>query len=134
MAMGPSTAVVDGQRFTFPTGNAYNPTGFGQLVQMQPISNVNVPPMVGGGGGSMGGAVQGTDVVGGYGTANLNSAATMAANQNPWSLRDSPLLWAVIGLVLSLLILTKIHWGKSLISGEEKANVGPMHESAEAGA
>lgn len=126
MGLATGTAVVNGQRITAPTGDAYNPVGFGQLVQMQPVQNINVPPMVGGGTGGMGGAVTGQDVVGGYGTSSLNSAAVLDANQNPWSLRASPVLWALGGLVLSLVLLKAVHWRKTTLGG--------IHASESAGA
>lgn len=133
MGLTTGTAVVNGQRVTVPTADAYNPVGFGQIVQMQPIQNINVPPMVGGGTGGTGGAVSGQDVVGGYGTANLNSAATLAANANPFSLRASPVLWAVGGLVVSLVLLRVISWRKVTLAGAgEHAHIGSANESADA--
>ena len=137
MPVGPNTLVVDGQRFGVPTSNAYNPVGYGQLVNMTPISQLNQPPMVGVGGtgsaGSGGGA--GADVVGGYGTAGNNALAAIKAHMNPWSLRESPVLWAVILLLVGLFGLAAIHWRKTTLLGiGENAHVGEASEKAEAGA
>jgi hypothetical protein len=130
MSLGAQTVVVDGQRFAVPTGAAYNPYGFGQLVQPQPIQNVNFPPMVqsGGGGGGLWG-----EQVGGYGTAGANVQATQVANRMPFGLRESPVWWAILALVISIAGLTIIHWRKTIIGGTESVEAGPAHESAEAG-
>jgi hypothetical protein len=131
MPVGPNTLVVDGQRFGVPTGAAYNPVGYGQLVQLQPVRNLNQPPMVGVSQGGTGSAL-GTDVVGGYGTAGNNAAATQNAMLNPWNLRHSPTVYVVVGLIVALTLLKVIHW-RSLASGSEKGHIGPARESAEAG-
>lgn len=134
MAINKNTLVVDGQRFSVPNGDAYNPVGYGQLVQMQPIRQLNQPPMVGVGGGSGGaGGVMGTDVVGGYGTAGNNAAATIKANLNPFSMKDSPVWWAVIGLIVSVVGLSAIHWRKTTLAGADaNLHVGEAHGGAEA--
>ena len=133
MPVGPNTLVVDGQRFAVPTGNAYNPVGYGQLVNLTPVSQLNQPPMVGVGGGNASGTAGGADVVGGYGTAGNNALAAIKAHGNPWSLRDSPVLWAVILLLVGLFGLAAIHWRKTTLGGVgENAHVGAASEKAEA--
>lgn len=133
MAINANTLVVDGQRFSVPNNNAYNPVGYGQLVQMQPVRQLNQPPMVGVGGGSAGQGVMGTDVVGGYGTAGNNAAATIKANLNPWSIKDSPVIWAIFGLIISVIGLSAIHWRKTALAGaSENLHVGEAKESANA--
>jgi hypothetical protein len=71
-------------------------------------------------------------VVGGYGTAGNNAAATQNAMLNPWNLRHSPTVYVVVGLIVALTLLKVIHW-RSLASGSEKAHIGPARESAGAG-
>jgi len=110
MALGPSTGVVDGQRFTFPSSLAYNPTGYGPQTIGVPQSSPTIPPtMAALSATAVGGLVE---TVGGYGAAGPgNAAAVRAAREHPWSPRLSPLLWAVFGLLISILYLQKIHWG-----------------------
>lgn len=133
MPVGPNTLVVDGQRFAVPTQNAYNPVGYGQLVNLTPISQLNQPPMVGVGGGNSGGGALGADVVGGYGTAGNNALATIKANANPWSLRESPVIWAVLLLLIGLFGLTAIHWRKTTLAGiGESGHVEGANEKVEA--
>lgn len=133
MAINANTLVENGQRFSVPNSNAYNPVGYGQLVQMQPVRQLNQPPMVGVGGGGAGAGVMGTDVVGGYGTAGNNAAATIKANLNPWSLRDSPVGWAIIGLIISVVGLSAIHWRKTTLAGADaNLHVGGSHAGGEA--
>lgn len=130
--LGADTVVIAGQRFAVPTKAAYNPYGFGQLVQPQPIQNVNYPPMVGS--GSSGSVAGGTEQVGGYGTAGQNITATQQAAQMPFGLRESPLWWAMIAAVIGIAGLTIIHWRKTVIGGSEAAHVGPAEERADVAA
>ena len=133
MPVGPNTLVVDGQRFSVPTQNAYNPVGYGQLVNLTPISQLNQPPMVGVGSGNSGAGAMGADVVGGYGTAGNNALAAIKAHGNPWSLRESPVIWAVFLLLLGIAGLTAIHWRKTTLAGVgENAHVEGANEKAEA--
>ena len=130
MALGPQTRVIDGQRFSGPTQTDYSPVGFGQLVQPQPISNVNFPPMVT---GSPSGQSAMTESIGGYGTAGQNVIATAQAAANPWGFRESPLWWAIIGLVVSIVGLSVIHWRKTTLAGAgENLHVGRAREEGEA--
>ena len=134
MALGAQTVVVDGSRFAVPTGAAYNPYGFGQLVQPQPIQNVNFPPMLPGGGtaASSGGPLG--ESIGGYGAAGQNSAAAGIANQNPWSFRNSPLIFALLALITGLLMLGVVHWRKTMLAGAgANAHLGPAEAGGEAG-
>lgn len=135
MALGADTVVLNGQRITLPSGAAYAPSAFAQSPISTPIQTVSIPPMVGNGGGAnVSGAVTGADVVGGYGTAGLNSAATLDANANPWSPRSAPTVWVIGGLAVGLLVLSKVHWSKTAVGVGEHAEAGPVHESGEAGA
>jgi hypothetical protein len=130
MALGPQTAVIDGSRFAVPTSNAYQPVGFGQLVQPQPIQNVNFPPMVTGGGGGAGSLT--TEQVGGYGTAGQNVFSTIAAAANPWNPKHSPLWWAVIGLILAIVLLSAVHWRRTTLAGAgENLHIGEARERGE---
>lgn len=129
MSLDQGTAVVNGQRFTTPTWGAYAPVGFGPQTTAVPIITPAIPPMVGGGGGSVGGL---TENIGGYGTAGNNSYATAVAAANPWSPRQSPVIWAIVGLLLSIFLLRHVHWRDTLEAGGG-AHVGPIHVGGEAG-
>ncbi|MDA8385418.1 MAG: hypothetical protein M0Z88_04055 [Actinomycetota bacterium] len=131
MAVGADTVVVNGQRFTTPTTNAYDPLGFGPQTSAVPTAYVSVPPVMGGGGGVGSGAFP--EGVGGYGTAGNNNLATQVAGANPWGLRESPVIWAIGLLLLSLFLLRAVHWRKTTLAGvDEGAHLGGAHESAEA--
>jgi hypothetical protein len=130
MSLGAQTVVVDGQRFAVPTTAAYNPYGFAQLTQPQPLSNVNFPPVlpngVPGGGGS------GFSNVGGYGTAEQNSLVASNANANPWDLKASPTWWTIIFLVFAVFVLSAVHWRKTTLAGADaNLHVGPAEGAGE---
>lgn len=112
MVMGPQSAVVDGQRYAFSTRYAWNPQGWGPQTTGVPNASPTIPPTVAAlSSSAVGGLVEN---VGGYGTAGPgNTAQAQAASDNPWSLKLSPTLWAVVLLVLSVLYLQKIHWSPS---------------------
>ncbi len=125
MALGPSTGVVNGQRFTFPTSAAYGPVGYGPQTAGVPQISPTMPPFIGGGGGASGG----------LGTADAaNTTNSIAAGMAPWNWKVSPVIWAVVGLVLSIWLIQKIHWRETMLEGAERANVGPVRESAEVAA
>lgn len=131
MSLGSDTGVVNGQRFTFPTTASYQPVAYGPQTTGVPNVSPTIPPFFGGAPSATN--ALGVETVGGYGTAGNNAMATSVANQNPWNLRVSPVLWAVLGLVFSLLLLKGIHWRETTLAGfEERANVGPVRERAEA--
>jgi hypothetical protein len=115
--LGANTAVVDGQRVTLPPLAAFQPQSFGLQTSGVPNVSPTVPPimgtgLVGGSGGSAGGI--GYNSVGGYGTADNNAAATAAAAANPFSLRSSPVLWAVAALLGGLLLLQAVNWHETI--------------------
>jgi hypothetical protein len=126
---GPDSQAVNGQLLSFPTSASYTPTSYGPQTVGVPNVTPSYPPF-------LGGAVQsapGAESVGGYGTAGQNQMATAYAANNPWSLKASPVLWAVGGLVLSLICLKAVHWRETLIEGSESGSAGPAHEEASAG-
>ena|SRR5690348_18495204 len=107
--LGPGNAVIDGQRFALPTRYAYNPQGYGPQTTGVPNVSPTIPPTF----ASMaatnaGGGYYATP--GAYGTADSNAALTQAATAEPFSLKHSPVLWAVILLLVSIFLLGKIHW------------------------
>lgn len=126
------TIVVNGQRTTAPTVNSYDPVGFGQLVQLQPIRNISTPPLAGQTSGVIGQNSY-PEEVGGYGTAGNNVLATQAANANPWNLRVSSTPWAVILLLLSVALLAAVHWRKTTLAGfSENAHLADAREGGSA--
>lgn len=128
MSLGSDTDVVNGQRFTFPTAASYHPTQYGPQTTGVPQVSPTMPPYLGGGGVTASGAAEG---VGGYGTAGNNQQVTAIAAAHPYSLKVSPVWWAVGGLVGSLLLLNGIHWRKTTLEGaSEHAHVGAVSESA----
>jgi len=107
--LGPSTAVIDGQRFAFPTSFAYSPMGYGPQTTGVPNASPTIPPaMAAFNATAVGGLVETQGQYGAHGSAN--AAAAKAAHDNPWNPRLSPVLWAVAGLLLSLLYLQRVHW------------------------
>lgn len=125
--LGPGTQVIDGQRFALPQGSAFFPTAFGPQTTGVPQVSPTMPPFLGG--SSSGG---GLSAVGGYGTADNNSMVTSIAAMHPFNWKVSPVLWAVIGLVVSLLLIQKIHWRKTILEGEERVGIGSAREDASA--
>lgn len=128
MTLGADSAVVNGQLVTLPSRYAYAPTPFGPQTVGVPQVTPSYPPYIGGAGTS----APGMENVGGYGTAGANSLATGIAAAHPWSFKLSPVWTAVLGLVVSLLLLKAIHWRETILEGEESARVGPVGERAEA--
>ena len=129
MSLGADTGVVNGQRFTFPTTAAYSPMSYGPQTTGVPNVSPTLPPFVGGGAGPTSGL--GFEGVGGYGTAGNNQITTAIAGSKPFDMRLSPVLWAVILLLGSLILLKAIHWRETTLGGfSERANVGSVGEKA----
>lgn len=129
MSLGSDTGVVNGQRFTFPTTASYAPVSYGPTSTGVPNVSPTMPPFFGGAPTATSGI--GMETVGGYGTAGNNSITTAIAAKNPLNPKVSPVLWAVIGLVGSLILLKAIHWRETTLGGfEEHGNVGSARERA----
>lgn len=131
MALGAGTAVINGQRFDLPQSSAWFPQGFGPQTTGVPQHSPTMPPFLGGAPGG-GGASGAWTSVNGYGTADNNSTVTAIAAAHPFSMKASPTLWAVFGLILALVLLQKIHWRKTILSGEAQLGVGGERARAEA--
>jgi hypothetical protein len=119
VSLGAQTVVVNGQRFQVPTTAAYNPQGYGPQTTGAPSTVPQAPPAIGAAGGTIS-------------SVGLSQNAAQAAAQ-PHSLKWSPVWWAVIFLVLSLILLKGVHWRETMLVGaEERAEAGPFTERAEA--
>jgi hypothetical protein len=129
MSLGPDTEVINGQRFKLPQGNVFFPTAFGPQTQGVPNVSPTMPAFLGGSP-----SAGGFSSVNGYGTAENNSTVTAVAAANPFNWKVSPVLWAVVGLVVSLLLIQKIHWRKTILEGEEHVGIGGAREEASAAA
>lgn len=132
MSLGSQTQIVDGQRNTFPSSWAYNPTHYGAQTTGVPNVSPSMPPFIGasnGAGSSIGAGMEG---VGGYGTAGNNLLATQVASENPHNLKVSPVWWAVIAGLLGLAMLQGVSWRKTTLAEgfEEKGHAAGAHESA----
>ena len=123
--LGPGTQVIDGQRFALPQGSAFFPTAFGPQTVGVPQVSPTMPAFLGG--SASGG---GMSDVNGYGTADNNTMVTSIASMHPFNWKVSPVLWAVIGLVVSILLIQKIHWRKTILEGEEHIGLGGAREEA----
>lgn len=133
-SLGADSQIVNSQLVDTPSISAYAPFGFGPQTVGVPNVSPSLPPyMTGSPLGTAGGSAGGSSV-GGYGTADNNAMVAGIANAHPWSLKVSPVLYAVVGLVVSLVLLKSIHWRETIIEGEERAHVGPAREEASAGA
>lgn len=126
------TVAVNGQRFLTPTTFAFRPTGYGPQTTGVPMVTPSQPPFVG---ASPAAAPSSYAQVGGYGTADNNALVTQIAGENPWSLKHSPVLWAVGGLLLSLFLLRHVHWRDTLVEAHGGVGVAGhgASGSAEAG-
>jgi hypothetical protein len=132
MSLGADTGVVNGQRFSFPTWDSYDPTGYGPQTTGVPQVSPTMPPFIGASNtGSGAGVGAGMEGVGGYGTAANNTLVTAVAGSNPHNLKVSPVWWAVIALVVGLVLLKGVHWRETTLEGfEERGHAGPAHEEA----
>lgn len=127
MSLGADTVVVNGQRFTTPTWDSYAPTGYGPSTTGVPQVSPSMPPYLGGSptNNSM------LEQVGGYGTAGNNALAASVAQANPWSPRHSPVIFAVVGLLLAIFLLRHVHWRDTILEGaREEGELGPLREGA----
>lgn len=127
MSLGADTTVVNGQRFIAPTRDQWFPMGYGPQTTGVPQVSPSMPPFLGGSptNNSM---IEG---VGGYGTAGNNAVSTQIANAHPWNLKASPVIWAIVGLLLSIFLLRHVHWRDTMLEGaEEGARLGPVRENA----
>lgn len=129
MALGPETVAVNGERTNVPQAAAYFPHPYGPQTQGVPNVTPSYPPYLGGAPLNL---APGAESVGGYGTAGNNAQVTALANAHPWNLKVSPVWWAIIGLVVSLVALKAIHWRDTILEGEEALDFGPVGERAEA--
>lgn len=123
MSLGSQTSVINGQRFDQPTSYQWAPTQYGPQSTGVPQVSPTMPPFIGannGGGSSLGAGMEG---VGGYGTAGNNALVTATAANNPFHMKVSPTLWAVIALVGGLVLLKAVHW-RNLADEGVKAEVG----------
>lgn len=128
MALGPESLVVNGQLLSQPDRDQYFPSAYGAQTVGVPQVSPSYPPFMSAAMGVSPGS--GVSQVGGYGTADNNAVAALAANQNPHSLRVSPTWWAVIGLVAALMLLKAVHWRETILeSGDEHLGVGPASEA-----
>lgn len=131
MGLGSQSVVVNGQRVDTPSSFQFNPTQYGPQTSGVPQVSPTMPPYLGGAPVSASGAVEG---VNGYGTAGNNLQATAIASAHPYSLKVSPVWWALGSLFVGLALLNAIHWRKTILEGSESAHAGPARESAEAAA
>lgn len=131
--LGADTSIVNSQLIDFPSPAAYNPFGFGPQTVGVPNVSPSLPPYMGSPLGTAGGSAAGS-TIGGYGTADNNAQVAAIANAHPWSLKVSPVVWATVGLVVSLVILKAVHWRETIIEGSESGSVGAASEEARASA
>lgn len=125
--LGQGTVVVDGQRTTAPPAAAFNPAVFGQQTTGVPNVSPIVPPFASAtGAGSAG--VSGYASVNGYGTAENNGSVAAVAAANPFSLKVSPVWWAIGALVGGVLVLQAVSWHETV-----DAAVGRVHAGEHAG-
>jgi hypothetical protein len=101
MALGASTNVINGQFIGLPQGYQYAPQGYGPGTVTVPSSPPTVPPSIGGGSSTQLASASGLGQVGLYGSQ---------AAAHPWSLKVSPLPWAVLGLLFALVMLHLVHY------------------------
>lgn len=126
--LGSQTQVINGQRFDTPTLFQFAPSSYGQQTTGVPNVSPQVPPFIGGGGSAGSG---GLESVGGYGTAGNNAQVTAIAAAHPFNPKVSPVWWAVVLLVGSLILLKGIHWRETTLEGfREEGHAGPAREEA----
>jgi hypothetical protein len=106
-AIGYGSVAVNSQLVPIPVKAAYNPIAFGGAYTgpSWPRNGIwNVPPIMpmGASGGSGTGLAPSTP--GGRGPT------ATSATGNPYSLKSSPVLWALAFLILALVLLHKVHW------------------------
>lgn len=101
MFLGPSTSVIDGQRVSVQTSDAWHPVAYGSTLQSVPAGQPVLPMFAGAPVSASGVNLTGNDD---------NAMAAARAGANPFSFRDSPLPWAVVFLLVGLIGLRVIHW------------------------
>lgn len=129
MSLGSQTDVVNGQRFTMPTGLQYAPSQYGPQTTGVPQVSPTSPPFIGAANGAGSSIGAGMANVGGYGTADNNALATTVAANNPHNWKVSPVWWAVGSLIVGLTLLKAVHWRTLATEG---GKLGPLSESAHA--
>lgn len=131
-ALGADSVIINGQLVQTPTPAAYSPQGYGPQTIGVPNVAAAYPPYRGAGGPMS--TAPGSESVGGYGTAGNNNIVASIGAAHPWNPRVSPVPWAVLGLIISLLLLKAVHWRETILEGKEGLDLGPARESAEASA
>lgn len=123
--LGYGTVIENGTRIPVQTQAAYAPLGYGPIMAQVPSSQPNVPPglsysggaaapMYGKAGPTSAGATSGSYADStSYGTAENNDLATAIAGSDPFSFRDSPVLPAILMLLVGLIGLRVIHWRRA---------------------
>lgn len=101
MALGNGTMIVAGRQIAVPNTQAYNPKVYAPNVGSAPAVGAQVPSPLTNSGSSSG-----------------LSHQAIIAQANPWSFKDSPLPWAIIGLFGSLMLLKWIHWPSRSVKQE----------------
>lgn len=131
MSLGSNTQVIDGQRNTFPSSYAFQPTQYGPQTTGVPQVSPTMPPFLGAASGAGSSTGAGMEGVAGYGTAGNNALVTQIANGHPFNLKVSPTLWAVLVLIVGLVALQAVHWRKTTLEGvSESGHVGEAREAA----
>lgn len=109
--IGYESEVINSQLVNVAPAQAFNPLVFGRAyvpVGAWPRQGVyNVPPVLPPGGGlakSMAPASYGG--IGSYGV----TPSSVSNEGSPWSIKQSPLLWAVAFLIISLFMLHMVHY------------------------
>lgn len=103
--LGQGTAVVDGQRVTLAPSAAFTPASYGPQTTGVPNVTPSIPPYLASNGVGAAGAGAGHANVDGYGTAENNTMVTQIAGDHPFSLKVSPVVWALGALVGGVLLL-----------------------------
>lgn len=127
MSLDHTTTVVNGNRFSVPAWSQWMPQGYGPQTTGVPQVTPSMPPYLGGSptNNSM------LESVGGYGTAGNNAMAAQIAASSPWSPKNSPVLAAIVGLLLAIFLLKKVHWRDTILEeAGAHASAGPAHAEA----
>lgn len=96
MALGVNTFIVNGRQVALPPSSVYSPTTYLPQPGRVPQSGPAVPS-----------SITATSAA----VANQsNASAAVKAASNPWSFKDSPLPWTILGLVVGLALLKWINW------------------------
>lgn len=113
MALGYESAAVNDQLVNVAPGQAYSPLVFGSEYTgpgMWPRNGVfNVPPVVPSPSVQSGMAATQLGSGANYG-GSIPAPTATSASGNPFSLKSSPVLWALLFLVIGMLMLMYIHY------------------------